>query len=128
MSSNESRSRGESRIRAGQTVRVVIWLVVLAALVDFAALHTDEVSVDWAFDTTDVALWIVIEVSAATGVVIGYFREAQTPLTARPDGGQASGCIRLHAPPSTFPSGVRGRLSSNPASSAADRSPGVAGG
>lgn len=72
MSSSESRSLGERRIRAGQTVRVVIWLVVLAVLVVFAALNTDKVNVDWAFDTTDVPLWVVIAVSAVAGVVIGY--------------------------------------------------------
>jgi uncharacterized integral membrane protein len=72
MSSSEPRSHAESRIRAGQTVRVVIWLVVLAALVVFGALNTDKVNVDWGFDTTDVALWLVIGVSAVAGVVIGY--------------------------------------------------------
>ena len=72
MSSSESPSPGERRIRASQTVRVVIWLVVLALLVVFAALNTDKVNVDWAFDTTDVPLWVVIGVSAVAGVVIGY--------------------------------------------------------
>ena len=72
MSSNESLSNAETRIRAAQTVRVIIWLVVLAVVVVFAALNTNKVSVDWAFDTTDVALWIVIAVSAAAGIVIGY--------------------------------------------------------
>jgi uncharacterized integral membrane protein len=70
MSSSESHA--ERRIRAGQTVRVVIWLVVLAVLVVFAALNTDKVNVDWAFDTTDTPLWVVIAVSAVAGVVIGY--------------------------------------------------------
>jgi uncharacterized integral membrane protein len=72
MSSSEPRSHAESRIRAGQTVRVVIWLVVLAVLVVFAALNTDKVKVDWAFDTTDLPLWLVIAVSAVAGAVIGY--------------------------------------------------------
>jgi uncharacterized integral membrane protein len=67
-----SESRGERRIRASQTVRVVIWLVVVAVLVLFAALNTDKVSVDWAVDTTDTPLWVVIAVSAVAGVVIGY--------------------------------------------------------
>ena len=72
MSSSDSRSFGERRVRAGQTVRVVVWLVVLAAMVVFAALNTDKVAVDWAFDTTDVPLWTVIAVSAAAGLVLGY--------------------------------------------------------
>jgi uncharacterized integral membrane protein len=72
MNSSETLAHAETRIRAGQTVRVVIWLVVLAALVVFGALNTDKVSIDWAFDTTRVALWLVIAVSAAAGFVIGY--------------------------------------------------------
>jgi uncharacterized integral membrane protein len=75
--SSEVRSHRERRIRAGQTVRVVIWLVVLAVLIVLAALNTDKVSVDWAFDTTDVPLWIVIGLSALAGVVIGYLARAR---------------------------------------------------
>jgi uncharacterized integral membrane protein len=71
--SSEPSSRKETRIRAAQTVRVVIWLIVLAVIVVFAALNTDKVSVDWAFDTTDVPLWVVIAVSAIAGALIGYF-------------------------------------------------------
>ena len=70
--SNDS-SPHDRRVRTGQTVRVVIWLVVLAALVVFAALNTEKVTVDFGFDTRDVALWLVIAVSAAAGVVIGFF-------------------------------------------------------
>ena len=72
MSNREPRSHAETRIRAAQTIRVVIWLVVLAALVVFGVLNTDKVNVDWAFDTTDAPLWLVIAVSAVAGVVIGY--------------------------------------------------------
>ena len=66
-------STHDRRVRTGQTVRIVIWLVVLVALVVFAALNTEKVNVDWGFDTSDVALWVVIAVSAAAGVVIGIF-------------------------------------------------------
>lgn len=69
--SNDSPAH-DSRVRTGQTVRVVIWLVVLAALVVFAALNTEKVSVDWLFATENVALWIVIAVSAAAGAIIGF--------------------------------------------------------
>ena len=72
MNSDELPSHAETRIRAGQTVRVVLWLIVVAALLVFGALNTDKVNVDWAFDQTDVALWLVIAVSAVAGVVIGY--------------------------------------------------------
>ena len=72
MSSSGPWSHEERRIRAGQTVRVVVWLVVLAVLVVLAAINTDKVNVDWAFDSTDVPLWLVIAVSAVAGFVIGY--------------------------------------------------------
>jgi uncharacterized integral membrane protein len=71
--SGEPRSHKETRIRTAKTVRVVIWLIVLAVLVVFGALNTDKVSVDWAFDTTDIPLWLVIAISAVAGAVIGYF-------------------------------------------------------
>jgi uncharacterized integral membrane protein len=66
-------SAHDSRVRTGQTVRVVIWLVVVAALVVFAALNTEKVNVDFGLDTRNVALWLVIAVSAIAGVVIGFF-------------------------------------------------------
>jgi uncharacterized integral membrane protein len=65
-------STHDSRVRTGQTVRIVVWLVVLAALVVFAALNTEKVNVDFGFDTRDVALWLVIAISAAAGIVIGF--------------------------------------------------------
>ena len=66
-------SAEDSRVRTGQTVRIVIWLVVVAALVVFAALNTEKVKVDFGFDTRDVALWLVIAISAIAGIVIGFF-------------------------------------------------------
>jgi uncharacterized integral membrane protein len=68
---SDNMSHAERRVRVGQTVRVVIWLVVLAAVVIFAAVNTDEVSVDWVFDQTDAPLWLVIAASAVAGAVIG---------------------------------------------------------
>ena len=75
--SSEVRSRKESRIRERQTLRVIVWLAVLAGLVVFAALNTDKVSVDWAFDTTDMPLWAVIGASAVAGFVIGYLARSR---------------------------------------------------
>jgi uncharacterized integral membrane protein len=72
MSKSESLSRAERRIRAGQTVRVIIWLVVLAAVVVFAAVNTDKVNVDWVFDQTNAPLWLVIGASALAGALFGY--------------------------------------------------------
>jgi uncharacterized integral membrane protein len=73
MSSSDAESHHDRRIRTGQTIRVIVWLVVLAVLVVFAALNTDKVNVDWFFDSTDSPLWLVIALSAAAGAVIGYF-------------------------------------------------------
>ena len=36
--SSEPRSRRDTRIREAQTVRIIIWLIVLAVIVVFAAL------------------------------------------------------------------------------------------
>jgi uncharacterized integral membrane protein len=73
MSTKETASPHERRIRASQTIRVIVWLVVLVALIVFAARNTDEVDVNWLFDTTAAPLWVVIAVSAVGGAVIGYF-------------------------------------------------------
>jgi len=37
------------------------------------ALNTEKVKVDFGFDTRDVALWLVIAISAIAGIVIGFF-------------------------------------------------------
>jgi uncharacterized integral membrane protein len=70
---NDHETTHERRIRAGQTVRVIVWLVVLAAVVVFALVNTDEVRVDWVFDDADGPLWVVIGASAVAGAIIGFF-------------------------------------------------------
>jgi uncharacterized integral membrane protein len=72
MSSTGSMSHAERRVRVSQTIRVVIWLVVLAALVALAAVNTERVNVDWIADESDTPLWLVIGASALAGSVIGY--------------------------------------------------------
>ena len=74
--SSDSMTRAERRVRAGQTVRVVIWLVVLAAIVVMAAVNTDKVNVDWVVDEAEAPLWLVIGLSAVAGAIIGF---AATP-------------------------------------------------
>lgn len=64
--------RREGSIRARQTIRIVVWVVAVAAIVAFAASNSQEVPVDWVFGDTDLALWVVIAGSAAVGVIIGY--------------------------------------------------------
>jgi uncharacterized integral membrane protein len=62
----------ERRIRGRQTIKLIVWFVVIAALVVFAAVNTQEVTVDWMFDETETALWIVIAASAVAGAIIGF--------------------------------------------------------
>ena len=62
----------ERSIRARQTIRILVWVAAVAALIVFAAVNTQEVAVDWLFDETDLQLWVVIAGSALVGAVIGY--------------------------------------------------------
>ena len=64
--------RRESSIRARQTIKIVVWVVAVVAIVVFAASNSQEVPVDWIFGDTDLALWIVIVGSAVVGAIIGY--------------------------------------------------------
>lgn len=70
--SNDEMTGAERRVRAGQTIRVIIWLVVLAAVLVFALVNTEKVDVDWVFDEARPPLWVVIGASAVAGAVIGY--------------------------------------------------------
>jgi uncharacterized integral membrane protein len=72
MNSRGEMSRAERRARADQTVRVIVWLAVLAAVVIFAAVNRDDVAVDWVIDETEAPLWIVIGASALGGALIGF--------------------------------------------------------
>lgn len=64
-------TRTERKIRTGQTVRVVVWVVILALIVVFAAANSQDVNVDWVFGDSDGALWLVIGGSAAAGFLLG---------------------------------------------------------
>jgi uncharacterized integral membrane protein len=70
-------SRSERSIRARQTVRIVVWVVVAAAVVVFALLNTQSVSVDVLVAESSTSLWIVIAVCAAAGFVVGYLTRAR---------------------------------------------------
>lgn len=69
---NDVDRSAERRIRARQTIKLIVWFVVIAALVVFAAVNTQEVAVDWVFDETETALWIVIAASAIAGAIVGF--------------------------------------------------------
>ena len=62
----------ERSIRARQTIRIVVWVVVVAALAIVAALNTQDVGVDWVVGESTLPLWVVIALSVLAGAVIGY--------------------------------------------------------
>ncbi len=62
----------ERSIRARQTIRILVWIVVVAAVAVIAALNTQDVDLDWVVGETTLPLWLVIAGSALAGVVIGY--------------------------------------------------------
>lgn len=68
----DDQTHAERSIRARQTIRILVWVVAVAALVVFAAVNTQEVAVDWLFDETELQLWVVIAGSALVGALIGY--------------------------------------------------------
>jgi uncharacterized integral membrane protein len=65
--------KGERQISVGRIVRVVLWLLLVAAVVVFAVLNTDKVRVDWLFGDADVWLWLIVAGSAAAGFLVGAF-------------------------------------------------------
>lgn len=61
----------EKRIRAKQTARILLFVVVAGVLVLWAFANTDEVAVDWLVDTTRGPLVVVIGISALLGFLLG---------------------------------------------------------
>ena len=57
--------------RLGSIVKIVVWVLVLGAIVAFAVANRQDVNVDWVFDDTETALWIVIAVSTLAGFILG---------------------------------------------------------
>lgn len=64
--------RSPQNPRVGSIVKVVTWVIVLGAIVVFAISNRQDVNVDWVFDETETALWIVIAVSTGAGFVLGF--------------------------------------------------------
>lgn len=62
----------EHSIRARQTIRIIVWVVVVAAVAVVAAFNTQDVDLDWVLGESTLPLWVVIAVSALAGAVIGY--------------------------------------------------------
>jgi uncharacterized integral membrane protein len=61
----------DRRIRTQQTVRVMVWLALLAALLVFALLNTDDTRVDWLVREDEAPLFLIIGASAAAGFLMG---------------------------------------------------------
>lgn len=62
----------ERSIRARQTIRIIVWMVVVAAVAVVAAFNTQDIDLDWVVGESTLPLWVVIAVSALAGAVIGY--------------------------------------------------------
>lgn len=63
--------RTEKRIRAKQTLRILVFVLVAGILALWAFANTDEVAVDWLVDTTRGPLVVVIAISALLGFLLG---------------------------------------------------------
>jgi uncharacterized integral membrane protein len=70
--SSEVMTNADRRVRAGHSLRVLIWLAVVAAVVVFALVNTEKVRVDWVVNDALAPLWAVIGASAAAGAIVGY--------------------------------------------------------
>jgi uncharacterized integral membrane protein len=66
-------SSAERSIRTRQTIRLLVWVLVVVLVVVFALVNTQDVTVDWLFGDGEMSLWVVIAVSAALGFVAGWF-------------------------------------------------------
>jgi uncharacterized integral membrane protein len=58
-------------IERRSAARAILAAVIVAGIVTFATINRHDVEVDFLVDAVDAALWIVIALSAAAGMVIG---------------------------------------------------------
>jgi uncharacterized integral membrane protein len=56
----------------GQSLRIMLATVLVVAVVAFAALNTDEVTVDFGFDTLSASLAAIVGGTAAAGFLVGW--------------------------------------------------------
>ena len=70
--SSDVMASAERKVRARQSFRILVWLVVVAAVIVFGVVNTDKVSVDWVVNDALAPLWAVIGVSAVAGAIIGF--------------------------------------------------------
>jgi uncharacterized integral membrane protein len=63
--------QAETKIRRNQTVRVLIVLIVAAALAALALDNMHDVNIDWVFGSTEAPMIFVIVGSVVGGMIIG---------------------------------------------------------
>ncbi len=68
-----SDASAERSIRTRQTIRLLVWVLVVAVVVVFALVNTQDVTVDWLIGDGETSLWIVIAACAGLGFVAGWF-------------------------------------------------------
>jgi uncharacterized integral membrane protein len=70
---NDSVSESNERsIRARQTFRIVVVVVLVAIVVAFAVDNSQDVEVGWLFGEGDLPLWVVIVGTFVVGGLAGY--------------------------------------------------------
>jgi uncharacterized integral membrane protein len=58
-------------------LRVLLALLLVAAVGVFAAVNTNDVNVDYVIDEVNAALWVVIAISAGVGLIVGMLLAAR---------------------------------------------------
>ena len=69
---DSSAARAVHRRDAGRIVRLVLAIVLVAALVVVALDNTDDVRLGYAVGDANAPIWMVLVIAAVTGVVIGW--------------------------------------------------------
>jgi uncharacterized integral membrane protein len=64
--------RHDNRVRAGQTVRLVVIVLIVAALVAVAIDNRDDVRIGYVFGDASAPVWIVLVAAGIGGVIIGW--------------------------------------------------------
>jgi uncharacterized integral membrane protein len=62
----------DSRVRTAQTVRLVVIVLIVAALVAVALDNRDDVRVGYVFGDAEGPIWIVLVAAGIAGIVIGW--------------------------------------------------------
>jgi len=64
--------RHDNRVRAGQTVRLVVIALIVIALVAVALDNRDDVRVGYVFGDASAPIWIVLVAAGIGGLIIGW--------------------------------------------------------